>query len=50
MYQVHENVRERDRGEGESEDSTNDDFVICQLVSILTLRQMSPEVTDVIKW
>ena len=38
---MYENVRGRDRGEGESEDSTNDDFVTCQLVSLLTLRKMS---------
>ena len=38
---MYDNVRGRDRAEGESEDSTNDDFVTCQLVSLLTLRKMS---------
>ena len=45
MYQVHENVRGRDRGECELEDSTNDDFVTCHtstcVTSTLTLRKMS---------
>ena len=43
--QVYENVRGHDRAEGESEDSTNDDFVTCHtstcLTSTLTLRKMS---------
>ena len=36
MYQVHENVRGRDRGEGELEDSTNDDFVTCRTSTCIT--------------
>ena len=42
---LYENVRGRDRGEGESKDSTNDDFVTCHtstcVTSTLTLRKMS---------
>ena len=42
---MYENVRGRDREEGESEDSTNDDFVTCRtstcVTSTLTLRKMS---------
>ena len=42
---MYENVRGRDRAEGESKDSTNDDFVTCHtstyVTSTLTLRKMS---------
>ena len=34
--QVYENVRGRDRAEGESEDSTNDDFVTCHTSTCVT--------------
>ena len=34
--QVYENVRGRDRTEGEPEDSTNDDFVTCHTSTCVT--------------
>ena len=53
--QVFENVRGRDRAEGESEDSTNDDFVTCHTSTYVTStlnvkKNVTEAVTDVIKW